>query len=166
MRRLLAEGVVPEEIAVLTRTNRETQEWAAFLAANGIGVESKASADALSSEAVTLALDLLEVVSDPGVSEEKVIRLARSGIFDIDPADVLKINRALYKMNYVRKDRLKFLDAVSDPELLIDIGVGNPVKFSDFYAKIAAAAPENVQLYEDFKRIFESVGFLEFVEKR
>lgn len=166
VRRLLSAGTAPEEIAVLTRTNRETQEWAAFLAANGIGVESKASADALSSEAVTLALDLLEVVSDPGVAEEKVIRLARSGIFDIDPADVLKINRALYKMNYTRKDRLKFLDAVADAELLADMGVKNVEKLSEFYSKIAAAAPENVQLYEDFKRIFESVGFLDFVEKR
>ncbi|MDQ1343555.1 MAG: helicase, partial [Patescibacteria group bacterium] len=166
VRRILERGTAPDEIAILTRTNRETQEWAAFLAANGIGVESKASADALSSEAVTLALDLLEVASDPGVAEEKVIRLARSGIFDIDPADVLKINRALHKMNYVRKDRFKFLDALADVELLADMGVKDVAKLADFYAKIASAAPENVQLYGDFKRIFESVGFLDFVEKK
>lgn len=151
---------------MLTRTNRETHEWATFLAANGIGVESKASADALSSQSVTLALDLLETVSDPSVSEEKVIRLARSGIFDIDPSDVLKLNRALYKMNYVRKDRLKLLDVLANGDLLGDIGVSDVAKLSSFYSKIAAAAPENVQLYEDFKRIFESVGFLDFVEKR
>ncbi len=79
---------------------------------------------------------------------------------------MLKLNRALYKMNYVRKDRLKLLDVLANGDLLADIGVSDVAKLSSFYSKIAAAAPENVQLYEDFKRIFESVGFLDFVEKR
>lgn len=79
---------------------------------------------------------------------------------------MLKLNRALYKMNYVRKDRLKLLDVLSNGDLLADIGVSSPEALGEFYRKIAEAGPENVQLYEDFKRIFESVGFLDFVEKR
>lgn len=164
VRRYLAEGVPPEEIAILTRTNAETEEWAAFLSGNGIGVESKASANALSSEYVSLATDVLEVVSDPGASEDRVIRLARSGMFDLEPSDVLVLNRALYKLNYTRKDRLKFLDAAANAELLADMGLKHPEKFVAFHAAIAECAPRNVRLYEDMKRIFESLAFVAYVE--
>ncbi len=137
IRRFRSEGIDPSEIAVLCRTNREATEWANFLSGNAVPAESRNAGNALENPFVTLALDLLEVASTPLVSEEKVVRLLRSDLFAIPGEDVLKLNRALAKLNYVRKDRLKILDAISDRELVLDLGIQNPEPLCAFHRIIA-----------------------------
>jgi DNA helicase-2/ATP-dependent DNA helicase PcrA len=165
IRKLIAEGSPASEVAILSRTNREASDWAYFLESNGVPAESKNAGNALENPFVTLALDLVEVVAFPGASEEKTVRLLRSGLFATSAVDVLRINRGLHKINYVRKDRMRILDLLCEEGVLSDLGVIDSAPFLELYSKIAEAAPKNEGLYEDFKRILDLADFVAFVER-
>jgi len=81
------------EIAVITRTNREVEDWTSFLEKNEIRVESKIDTNILNSFFVELLVDLINVVKDPFVNEEKTINVSRHPIFELEHLDVLKILR-------------------------------------------------------------------------
>lgn len=114
IRHHLATGKDPREFAVIVRTNREVEEWTNFLQEQNIPVESRLRTNIFASRFVRLLLDLVKIVANPYASEAGIIHILRSGLFDIDRVDVLRLNRKLYIDNYTRREKKKIFDFLCD----------------------------------------------------
>lgn len=110
----LVTGKDPREFAVIVRTNREVEEWTNFLQEQNIPVESRLRTNVFASRFVRLLLDLVKIVANPYASEAGIIHILRSGLFDIDRVDVLRLNRKLYIDNYTRREKKKIFDFLCD----------------------------------------------------
>lgn len=112
-----------EEIALILRTNREVSQWTDLLNQNWIDVESRVKSNILKSNWIKLILDLVYICYDP-FDDEKLINILRSklinNIIDIN-LDVLILLKKLNNLNYVRKNKLKLFDLLSNPEYLKSI---------------------------------------------
>lgn len=167
IQKFLDEGIAPEEIAIILRTNREVEDWTRFLETNNIAVESRAKSNILDSDFIRLAISIISTVTDPYADETGLIGLLRSGIFDLDKVDILSLNRTLYQLNYTRKIKLRMFDILCDSDTLESIGLKNRAELEYFRDTILSLneslARESFHIF--FKRAFESTGFLGFIEK-
>ncbi|MDP2103296.1 MAG: ATP-dependent helicase, partial [Candidatus Gracilibacteria bacterium] len=167
IRKFLDEGIVPEEIAIILRTNKEVEDWTRFLEANTIGVESRAKSNILDSDFIRLAISLISTVADPHADESGLIGLLRSGVFDLDKVDILRLNRTLYQLNYTRKNKLRMFDILCDNDTLDSVGLQNRTELEYFRDTILSLnqslARESFHIF--FKRVCEETGFLSYVEK-
>ena len=101
---------------MIVRTNREVEAWTEFFQANDIPVESKLRANILSSRFVKLFIDLTKLIMAPHENDAAAIHIMRSGLFDIDPVDVLRLTRLLYKKNYTSKWKHTIFDFLADSQ--------------------------------------------------
>ncbi|PZM86804.1 hypothetical protein DLH72_00040 [Candidatus Gracilibacteria bacterium] len=95
---------------MLIGNDREVEIFSKLLLQNGIEVESKQKTNILKSNYVRFIIDLLKIIDEPYTNEEKFINIFRNSINGINNVDIFKINRELYKINYSKKHKVKFID--------------------------------------------------------
>jgi DNA helicase-2/ATP-dependent DNA helicase PcrA len=113
----LASGTRAEEIAVIVRSNRDVELFAALLRARGIAVEPSADSDILEHPLLLAIVDLLDVVVAPG-NEALLARVFQSSYWHISVADTMRVMTArsyheplaALLSNRVRLEELGLLD--------------------------------------------------------
>ncbi|MDD2487211.1 MAG: ATP-dependent DNA helicase [Candidatus Gracilibacteria bacterium] len=179
------EGIPDDEIAIITRTNKEVEEWTDFFHLSGINVESKVKSNILKSRHINLILDLVYICFDP-FDDEKLINVLRSQFSEVENIDVLVLLKKLNNFNYTKKDKIKLFDLISNPEYLESIikeeSIQKPLfttdddsdfnKLSDidnlrlFVGNILYCQNElNSNFYNFFKCIIENFKVVEIMEK-
>lgn len=86
----LKEGVAPNEIAVIVRSNREVETVAELLAGAGVVVEASADADVLEHPLFLAVMDLLETVLNPG-DMNRLTRVLMTPYSGVPAADMARI---------------------------------------------------------------------------
>ncbi|RAL56606.1 hypothetical protein BLD25_03010 [Candidatus Gracilibacteria bacterium GN02-872] len=116
IKKLISSGEELNEIAIIVRNNREVDTWGKLLLKNGIEIESKHKTNILNSNYVKFILNLLKIIDCPFCEEEKIINIFRNSINQINNVDIFKINRELYKINYSKKHKIKFIEYLNEIE--------------------------------------------------
>jgi len=134
----IAEGIIPSEIAVIVRSNREVQEFSDFLKENELPVTSKLENNILESDYVMILLKLLALIENPYANDAFLIDVMRSDLVDIHNTDIIRINQALYKKNYARRSQMKLqiFDVIQDQLFFSEAGVQDSQKFFAFVEKM------------------------------
>lgn len=116
IKKLISSWEELNEIAIIVRNNREVDTWGKLLLQNWIEIESKHKTNILNSNYVKFILNLLKIIDCPFCEEEKIINIFRNSINQINNVDIFKINRELYKINYSKKHKIKFIEYLNEIE--------------------------------------------------
>ncbi|RKW20744.1 ATP-dependent helicase [Candidatus Gracilibacteria bacterium] len=172
IKKLISSGEELNEIAIIVRNNREVDTWGKLLLQNGIEIESKHKTNILNSNYVKFILNLLKIIDCPFCEEEKIINIFRNSINQINNVDIFKINRELYKINYSKKHKIKFIEYLNEIETkkesfseehnLIDLEkiLDLKNKIIDYRGKIA-----EIGLKDFLGFMIKDLKIIEFVEK-
>lgn len=87
---LIKDGVSPEEIAIIVRTNREVEDFASYLRKFGIETEASADGDILSHPITKSVRTLIAAVVNPS-DERALFEILHSGYAGISMSDLVKI---------------------------------------------------------------------------
>ncbi len=104
--RLIEAGADPEEIAVLTRTNRETTELGRSLLARGIPTNLFQDEDVLEDRDMAKLILLLRAIADP-INEKLLGEVLFIDFLGIDPIEATKMLRQAYEGRISLLDVLK-----------------------------------------------------------
>ena len=117
IKQAIAAGTTPDEIAVILRTNREVEHFAALLRKQGIVAQPSADSDILEHPVTQAALKLLRAVTAPA-EEAHLVSLLHEPYFNIavgDLATVLRtFNRSLPLSVLLREEQLLKDSGVQD----------------------------------------------------
>ena len=113
--RQIAAGTSPEEIAIIVRTNREVEAFAALLRKAGIPVEASADADILEHPLTHTIEALLQVVAEPD-NEAALFTILHGPYWGIEPDDMVRITSA-------RTYKTSLISIMRDRERLAELGV-------------------------------------------
>ena len=163
------------EIAIIVRNNREVELWSKLLLQNWIEIESKQKTDILKSNYVKFILNLLNVIENPVDSDERTIDIFRNSIIWIDNIDIFKINRELYKENYTKKPKTKFIDFLNtlswddekNKERIENLELKNFEKIITFKDKIInyKSKIEELWLKDFIWFLIKDLEIIEFIDK-
>ncbi len=117
VQKLIEEGISPDEIAIIARTNREVEECASELRKQGIPVASSADSDILTHPITTHVRTLLRAVTNPS-DERPLFELLHARYSNISTADLVRITQQ-------RSYRMPLAQIVSDTAFLESIGVSS-----------------------------------------
>ncbi|MEX0930949.1 MAG: ATP-dependent DNA helicase, partial [Candidatus Paceibacterota bacterium] len=156
----IVEGVKPEEVAIIVRTNREVEHYAALLRKKGISVRASADGDILSHPVMNSVRSLLNatVRSD---DESALFELLHGSYWGIDTADLVRVMRA---RSYA--DPLSAI--ISQPAKLKSLGLTDTEQIHKVWLvlegarkKLETEAPHHVLAY-----LLEESGFLDHILKQ
>ncbi len=154
------------EIAIITRWNREVEEYNKLLEQNWIETESKLKTNILNSKYVDFILNYLEIIDNPFADENKLIDILRSNITDINQTDVLKVNKALYISNYTKKFRVSIMDFLSEESNLDELNLSEKNELIEFRDNLLdfQANSGTTNIVEFFSDFIKKTGILEYIE--
>lgn len=166
IKNLIASWQQINEIAIITRWNREVEEYNKLLEQNWIETESKLKTNILNSKYVDFILNYLEIIDNPFADENKIIDILRSNITDINHTDVLKVNRALYISNYTKKFKVSIIDFISDESNLNELNLSEKEKLIEFRDNLLdfQANSGNTNIIEFFSEFIKKTGIIEYLE--
>lgn len=160
------------EIAIIVRNNKEVENWSKVLLQNWIDVESKQKTNILKSNYVKFILDFLKIINEPYSNEEKFINIFRNSINWINNVDIFKILKELYKENYSRKHKIKFIDFLNEIEnKKDDFKEKNDISDLDKIIKLKnriidyKAKLSEIWLKDFISFLIKDLQILEFIEK-
>lgn len=160
------------EIAIIVRNNKEVENWSKVLLQNWIDVESKQKTNILKSNYVKFILDFLKIINEPYSNEEKFINIFRNSINWINNVDIFKILKELYKENYSRKHKIKFIDFLNEIEnKKDDFKEKNNISDLDKIIKLKnriieyKAKLSEIWLKDFISFLIKDLQILEFIEK-
>ena len=155
-----------ENIAIIVRWNKEVKIWTDLLQQNWLKVESKLKTDILKSDYIRLILNYLELINDPYSDEKFLIDLMRTNIVWLNQIDILKINKALYIVNYTRKNKINIIDYLLDDIYLDELNLKNKhdlIKFRDNLLNLWTILSEK-NFVEFFNIFLKKTNILFFIE--
>jgi len=153
--RLIGEGVAPDEIAVLYRTNADAGYIARALERERIQYSVESNRDILDDTSIAQFITLLRTVADFG-NKELVSQVLHVRFLGFEPIDIFKI------LKYSARNRIPVYDCIFSEAKLKEIGVGNPKQFSVFAKRLSkwAQAGNNDPVTDVFNMILDESGFL------
>lgn len=163
----LEKWIKKEEIAIITRNNREVEEFSLFLEQNWIEVNSKQNTDILKSNYVWFLIKFLKVLKDPYEFESDFIDILRTKIIWLNQVDIFKIARSLYILNYNKKIKVRFFDLfleLENREELVLNNLESILNFRQNFLQITSVFAEK-NLIESLDFLIEKIWILEFIEK-
>lgn len=117
-------GIVPDEIVVIVRTNREVEHFAALLRKQNIAVQPSADSDILEHPVTIAVLKLLKAVTAPS-EEVHLVSLLHEPYFKVPVGDLAKIlrtyNRQLPLAKLLRDEKLLQEAGVEAIEIVLNI---------------------------------------------
>ena len=155
IRTLTDEGLPPEEIAILVRTNKEADSWIEYLEAHGVRTEGRAKVDILDSLFVKLFLGIFRIVDDPIRHDRELIDLMRSGLLPIQRIDILRLTHALHSINYTRRQKMSMMELITHPDLLDGIALLDRVAVESF--RDAILSFQSVAAVESLPTLFRMI---------
>lgn len=153
----IAEGVAPDEIAVLYRNNRDMLPIADMLEKMHIPFTVSSDRDILEDEDIRKLISLLRAVNEFG-SQEAFIEAMHVDFLGIDPLDLYKV------MDYANRNRMSVYEVARSLELLqaADLRLENPQTINTWYGKCAQwkTLSHNRGLAELIEIVMRESGFL------
>jgi len=157
---LLAEGIFPQEIALIVRTNKEVEQYASLLRKEGIAVTATADSDILK-HPITLALQSLIRAVVEVHTEEALFTVLHGAYWGIPVTDLFKIFSA-------RTYGQSLLQIIEDENILAQLHVHEPEKIlrvsrilKETRAMETTSAPQRVLEF-----LLQQSGFLDYVTVR
>lgn len=166
IQKFLGSWIAPQDIAIITRSNREVEEWTEFLKSQGIEADSKIKTNILQSPFVHFIIDFIGLVVDPYFSDEKLIHLLRTHIIDVENIDIIRMNRYLYNENFRRKQKLKLFDILADETLLDELQLKNTSKILEFRKKVVelGKSVDTFWFLQFFDQCIKATGIIEYID--
>ncbi len=158
IRKLIDEGVDPNEIAVIYRTNADAEIFAKALAKEGVAFNIESDSSALDDKEIKKLLVLLHSIADYG-NDEKLTAALHLDFIDLDELDIYKVIKA-----FRRKKKVSLHELLDKKKNLCNLNLNDYKKIYFLakklkkYAKLAKQEP----LSELISKIMEDFGFLGF----
>ncbi len=153
----IADGTSPEEIAIIVRTNREVEAFAAALRKAGVVVEASADGDILV-HPITQAVESLIAAVLTDADESALFTVLHGPFWGFGVNDLVKLARA-------RSYDTTLLSLLADPEKLTALGITDVAAMHAVYTVLETARVKEVT--EPPHRVLEYVlqasGFLDHV---
>lgn len=155
------------EIAIIVRWNKEVKDWTDFIASNGFPVESKMKSNILDSEYVNFILDYLQIIENPYVSDEKVIKILTSKLTNVDNVSVLKLNKYLYEKNYSLRNKLKYFDVLTWEFFWKEVEIDDKEGLEKFRDKVLKLRSEkdSLSIVWFLNLFFNETGLLSYIQE-
>ena len=159
----IANGISPEEIAIIFRSNKHVEDIKSILAHKNISFTIHAKSSIFDDVDIRNIITLLRVIHNPN-DEESFSHAMLINFIKLDAHDVIRIlnKRAHYK----REDKSLF-DIVASYEILAEIGVVHKdsfVEFSETIKKLISLAQNN-SFIDFLKNFLEDSGYIEYMLK-
>ena len=153
--RLIKEGVSPEEIAVLYRTNADAAYIAQALERERVRYSIESARNVLDDASIAQFVALLRTVADFG-NKELVSQVLHVRFLGFAPIDVFKI------LKYSARNRVPVYECLFSEKTLAKIGVSDVKKFFVFAKRLSkwAEAGNNDPVTEVFNIVLDESGFL------
>ena len=151
----IADGVVPNQIAVLYRNNRDVEPLVRVLERTAIPFSVESDQNVLSDPDMRKLIIMLEAADRFG-DDSALVPLLHLDFLRLDVLDVYKL------FSYGKNHKLSLYTVLKSGELLKDAGIGEPQKFIKLYENLSRwkSKGENVPLPEFFTEFIEESGFL------
>lgn len=134
----IAEGVSPDEIAVLYRDNRDVVPYARALEKRGVPFAIQAEQNALDDEDIRGFLAVLRMVQHFGEPADLVPGLYMRHLFGLDPLDVHKLFQFASRASREEGRAVDAYDVMRSRAFLERAGVAEPEKFLTLYTTLAS----------------------------
>ncbi len=162
IKNLIEEGVDPNEIAIIYRTNADAEIFAKALAKEAVPFNIESDSNALDDKEIKKLLVLLHAIADYG-NDEKLVRALHLDFLKLDELDIYKVIKA-----FRRKKNLNLHGLLDSRKNLSNLNLSDEKKIYFLakklkkYAKLAKQEP----LSELISKIMEDFGFLGFALAR
>lgn len=155
IKKKLAAGVKPQDIAVIYRENKDAFSLARIFEKVGIPFSIESNIDILSDTDIKKLLLFLEAVSEFG-SEEKLLKAMHVDFLEINPLDIYKI------ADYRSRNKIFTHDVLKSKKTLQSLHLESEDKISDFYRNLLRwkTAEKNKGFLEFFETVINESGFL------
>ena len=153
--RLIEEGVEPDEIAVLYRTNADAGYISRALERERIGYSIESNRNILDDTSIAQFVALLRAVADFG-NKELVSQVLQVRFLGFAPIDIFKV------LKYSSRNRTPVYDCIFSEKILKEIDVSDVKQFSVFAKRLSkwAQAGNNDPVTEVFNMVLDESGFL------
>lgn len=154
----LAEGVEPQEIAVLYRNNKDAEPLVRVLERTAIPFSVESDQNVLADPDMRKLVLLLEAVHAFG-EDSRLVPILHLDFLKLDTLDVYRL------FAYARDHKMPLYTILKSEDLLISAGVSEPKKFARLYENLSLwkQAGENIPLPEFFSQFLEESGFLNYM---
>tara|TARA_B100002051_G_C16745775_1_gene647521 strand:+ start:8529 stop:11528 length:3000 start_codon:yes stop_codon:yes gene_type:complete len=115
VKQLVSDGIDPDEIAIIVRTNREVELYASLLRKEGVQVEASADGDILDHPITHSVQDFIATVTE-GHSEQALFKLLHGAYWEISNDDLVRIASA-------RSYDTSLVSIITDAQKLTELGV-------------------------------------------
>ena len=158
----IAQGVKPEEIAILYRNNRDAFPIMEMLERVGIPAAIESDQDIMRDDEIGKMVRILRAVNTFG-SPEEFIAMLHIDFLGIEPLDLYKC------MEYANRNRTSIYEVVRSEQIMHDekLNLQDPEGMQKIYGKMAQwnAAAKNKSLAESVEMIMRESGLLAHVLK-
>ena len=153
--KLVGEGVKPDEIAVLYRTNADAAYIARALERERISYSIESNRNILDDTSIAQFIALLRAVADFG-NKELVSQVLHVRFLGFEPIDIFKV------LKYSSRNRMPVYDCIFSEAKLKEIGVSDVKQFSVFAKRLSkwAQAGNNDPVTDVFNLVLDESGFL------
>jgi DNA helicase-2/ATP-dependent DNA helicase PcrA len=162
IKKKLDAGIAPEEIAVLFRSNKHTEDIKSVLAQHKIPFTIFSKNSIFEDKDISNIILLLRVILNPN-NEENLGKALFINFLTIDGYDAIKI---LQKRNHYKKERnITLFEMLSDSELLDAIGISNKLAIENFAHVIRESIVEiqNTKLIDFLKDFIQKIGYNKYM---
>lgn len=154
----IAEGVEPQEIAVIYRNNRDAEAVSCVLEKTKIPFIVESDQSVLQDTDIQKFVVLLKAVFHFGV-DANLLQLLHANFLKIDPLDIYKILR------HAQKDRVKLYDVIKDKQELEIAKVTDGGVLNNLYRDLSGwkKVSENKGVRDTVQMVATESGFLEYL---
>lgn len=153
--RMIEEGVEPQEIAVLYRTNADSAYIAKALERQRIPYSVESNRNVLDDPSIAQFILLLKCVADFG-EEQHLAYVLHARFLGFEPIDIFKV------LKYSSRQHTSLFDILASKKILEEIGVTDSKKFFVFGKRLSRWAQEgnNDPVTDVFNTVLDESGFL------
>lgn len=155
VKKLIAEGVSPHEIALIYRTNKEGSECAQSLEEAGLTVTIESDQNALEDPLIRRLLALVRMAASPH-DNALVLAGLHASFSALAPVDIYRI------AGFAAREELTISEVLSDVALLERAGVKKVKLFSELWNQLQKWRDTDVFVPTQISRIIEESGFVAY----
>lgn len=165
---LIAQGVEPQEIAVIYAQHRQADDLQPLLASRNIPYQAKRPIDVLQLPLIEQFCELLHYLADeaehPHSGEHRLFRLLHAPFWRLHPSDLVTLAVAIQRTNDTQKNTTSWRTWLTSPERLQSLSLRQPDAFIYIaeYLDHWIAAVHHEPLPPFIERLFTQTGLLQW----
>ncbi len=157
----IREGIIPDEIAVFYRDNKDAFPIAEMLRKFDVPFIIESNQNVLEDLDIKKLIKLLRIVDDFGY-QEKLIEVMHIDFLNIEPLDLYKL------IKYSNKNKIPIIDLIKSAETLKFLKLENPEILNEFYKKLRkwTITDKNKMITTTFEEVASDSGFISYILKK